>query len=147
MPLSVSSHLVSSDSVMNKKLHGIVFYDGSCPLCQKEITSLEREGCLLDLKDIHTEDNLPVPKETLLKELHAITASGNVLVGFDANLFMWRHGHYAWLARITSLPGLYQITREVYNCWAEWRYESRYGKNNACDPCSKQSASHKGSAK
>lgn len=138
---------LNANPATHKVSLGTIFYDGSCSLCQKEIASLKRAGCALDLKDIHTEENLPASKQVLLKQLHAITGSGEIFIGFDANLFMWRHGHYAWLARMTSLPGLYTLTKAAYNSWAKWRYVSRYGRSNSCEPCSKPLARGNGSSR
>lgn len=104
-----------------------VYYDGHCPICANEINALKAKKAQLDFKDIHQEVELSEQqKHVLLKQLHLLREDGVLLVGLDANLYMWHQGHYSWLARLLSLPVLYQITRAVYDFWANKRYTKRY---------------------
>lgn len=106
---------------------GIIYFDGGCQFCRREIGSLKLNACPLEFVDIHRSNELPGTRRQLLQQLHAVTNTGKVLTGFDANLFMWRHGHYAWLAHFLSLPLIYQCTKLMYNAWAKQRYKKLYG--------------------
>ena len=72
-----------------------IFYDGTCPLCKKEMDALREydQRKTLDLVDIHSDafrahpDIDPLEAMTIL---HAKDASGQVLLGLDVTAAAWK---------------------------------------------------------
>ncbi|WP_035514282.1 thiol-disulfide oxidoreductase DCC family protein [Pseudohaliea rubra] len=118
----------------------ILYYDGRCGLCAREIARLERlrdDG--LALCDIHTLDAEPEPgepdRDTLLRTLHLRTDDGRWLTGADANVAAWRHTRYGWLWGWLRWPLLRRLVDPVYAHWAAWRYRRLYGDGCATGSC------------
>lgn len=70
----------------------LVWYDGGCPLCRREIAlmrRLDRRGAIrfVDVSDSQT--SCPLDRETLLARFHA-TENGRLLSGAAAFAAMWR---------------------------------------------------------
>ena len=99
-----------------------VFYDGDCPLCQREIAFYRRRSGAERIRwiDVASCDEAVLPaginRETLLKRFHIITESGDVISGGPAFVEIWAQmpvfRPLAWLAKIpgatTVLEGSYQ---------------------------------------
>ena len=116
--------------IMNKDT---VYFDGTCPLCSKEITLWRKLSAdQFEFKDIHQQILPDTKREAMLQLLHIHRADGQWLVGLEANFRMWRSHPIGWASYILSLPGLFHITRYAYNTWARRRYIKRY----VCDVCS-----------
>lgn len=113
-----------------------LFYDSRCPLCQREIKTLQRlQAGGLAFADIHQPPAMPPGKapsrETLLRRLHLLADDGTWRVGLEANVRAWSHTGFGWLFRPLLWPGIHAIARRVYERWADRRYDRRYG----CQPC------------
>ncbi|HEY7773184.1 MAG TPA: DUF393 domain-containing protein [Marinagarivorans sp.] len=106
-----------------------VYYDGQCSICAREIKHLEPRSSLAFV-DIHGEAELPKSKHALLAELHVLGDEGP-LMGFDANLYLWRMSGYEKRAQVCAAPVIYPIAKAVYEYWAKWRYRRRYRKCNS----------------
>ncbi len=106
----------------------LVYFDGLCSLCSKEVACHKAHTSSLTFVDIHHSDNLPLPKYQLLQTLHVVTNEGTLLRGLQANIFMWRHSGRLWLARIFSMPGVNFLAEKVYRAWALRRYQRLYGE-------------------
>ena len=70
----------------------IVWFDGSCPLCAREITlmrRLDRHGAIT-FEDVSPQDAIcPLDRQTLLARFHA-SENGVILSGAAAFAAMWR---------------------------------------------------------
>ena len=71
----------------------IVWYDGACPLCRREIAlmrRLDRRGAIrfIDVA-VGAEAACPLDRETLLARFHA-SENGRILSGAAAFAAMWR---------------------------------------------------------
>ncbi|WP_404366650.1 thiol-disulfide oxidoreductase DCC family protein [Marinobacter sp.] len=112
-----------------------LFYDSQCPLCRREIKTLQRlQSGGLTFSDIHrpAESGASLPsRESLLRRLHLLKADGNWAVGLEANVQAWSHTPLGWLFRPLLWPGIRAIAGKIYERWADRRYERRY----ACDSC------------
>jgi len=114
-----------------------LFYDGQCPLCEKEIRWLKKvQDGLLDFQNIHERSNqqLPIDKVDMLKQLHLQLPSGEYLIGLDATVRSWSHTPYGILLKPLRWPILRNIADHFYHQWAERRYRKRY----ECSTCFKQ---------
>ena len=106
-----------------------VFFDGACGLCSKEINYYRRiapEG-VFDWQDI-TISTEALTKEGIslvdgLMQLHAKDDAGDLHVGVDAFVLMWRNiGAWRYLAYLVALPGVKQVTSIAYRYFCKWRF-------------------------
>ena len=118
----------------------VVFYDGGCPLCRREIAHYRRLRGASDLRwvDVVGEpDNLEkfgLSLQAAMQELHVQGADGRWQRGVDAFLIIWRHlPRYRWLAWLVSGLGLRKPLGWVYQRFAERRYRQRC-EAGACLP-------------
>ena len=107
----------------------IVFYDGKCGLCSREIRHYIKIAPIdvFDWQDITISidglNRFGISKSKALKLLHAIDENGKVHVGLKAFLLIWKHlRRWKFLAKIVSLPLLYNIIDLVYRAFAGWRF-------------------------
>ncbi|WP_199490949.1 thiol-disulfide oxidoreductase DCC family protein [Marinobacter vulgaris] len=112
-----------------------LFYDGKCPLCAKEITTLRKlQRGNLTFADIHAEENrnetLP-DREALLRRLHLLTGDGDWVVGLPANVRAWSHTRLGFFFRPLLWPVIYPLAARIYGNWADKRYDRKY----ACGTC------------
>ena len=109
-----------------------LYYDSSCPLCQRELAHLERlKSNTLVLQDIHNlAPDVDTPdRATLLKSLH-LRRGNTWLVGLDANIAAWQHTRLGAIWRLLSWPLVKPVADWLYRQWAERRFASRYPGDN-----------------
>lgn len=115
---------LNSASFQSKDL---LFYDGSCPLCSKEMKALSKQkAASLELLDIHqVADWSGFPsKQTMLRKLHLRRVGGEWIVGLEANVYAWRGTRVAWFWRLLTLPGIRYFANHAYDFWAERRFKN-----------------------
>jgi len=97
-----------------------VLFDGSCPLCRREIAlykDLKADGEMqwVDISACTYAAPSGLSKETLMRRFHVVTPEGILLSGAAAFVFVWKQlPGWRWLARLASLPGMLTIM--------EWSY-------------------------
>ena len=123
----------------------IVFYDGKCGLCSKEINyymKLDKEDRFKWVDITVTTDeleNIGISQSDALMNLHALDNHGNLNVGVDAFILMWRHlPGWRVLATVTSLPLIKSFAQFAYRLFARWRF-NRLGY---CELPTKQLKNH-----
>ncbi len=106
----------------------IVFYDGQCPLCSREIAHYRRlRGAdTLNWVDItQDEDTLTahgLQRETAMARFHVRDAAGHWHTGAWGFAELWSHlPAYRWLARILRALRLLPLLDRVYAKFARWR--------------------------
>lgn len=110
----------------------IVYFDGNCSLCKKEIALWQKlSSDQFEFKDLHQQTLSAQRQKEMLTFLHLEKQDGSTLVGIDANFRLWRSHPIGWASYILSIPGIYQLTRAIYNRWAYRRYDKKYN----CDIC------------
>jgi len=115
-----------------KNITDTLFFDGSCPLCRREVAVLNKiKFESLHLVDIHhldrrSSDDIP-DDETLLRTLHLQTADGEFLKGLDATVKSWSHTPYGWVFKPLHWPVIRPIASHIYKIWAARRFERIYG--------------------
>ncbi|MFY0678542.1 MAG: DUF393 domain-containing protein [Neptuniibacter sp.] len=123
---------------MNNKTKPIIFYDGGCPLCKKEIShymGLDREGSIVwvDITEqgsILESHGISLPQA--MAELHAVTDAGVVVKGVDAFLLIWQNlRFYCLLVKFVICLRLNKPLNMVYGRFARWRLKKRCGAS--CD--------------
>ena len=115
----------------------IVFFDGACPLCRREIAHYRRIDRVQRLHwvDAATEAKIlaahGLDPERAMAELHVLDGNGRWQRGVDAFLVIWSHlPRYRWLARLIAIFGLRTPLGFIYRRFAAWRYRNRCGTNN-----------------
>ncbi len=120
----------------SKDAKDTLYYDGTCPLCSKEISLLKKLiKPHVNFSDIHTltEDNHNIPKkQALLRRLHLQQANGSWLVGLDANVVVWSYTKYGILFKGLRLPIINRMADAAYNWWADKRFQKRYQCSKSC---------------
>ena len=104
-----------------------VLYDGTCPLCRREIgvyRGLEPNTplCFADVSD----PALPLPagttREQLLARFHVRGSDGRLLGGAEALLALWAAlPGWRWLALIGRLPGAAWVMERLYRFFLRLR--------------------------
>ncbi len=103
-----------------------VFFDGRCPLCRREMRSLQRNDLsnTIDLIDIHSPafSKYSQPSfDEAMYELHAFI-DGKLLKAADANIAIWQSlGKKKWLI-LLRLPVIKQLVNLSYRLFARNRY-------------------------
>ncbi len=70
-----------------------VWFDGACPLCQREIAllrRLDRRGAVAFVNLADGATACPLDRATMLARFHARVGGGPLLVGVDAFAAVWR---------------------------------------------------------
>lgn len=106
-----------------------VLYDGSCPLCRREIAHLQRlaETCPasgLRFLDISTPacDTDASDRARLMARFHVQRSDGVRLDGAEAFVAMWaRLPGWRWLARLARLPGALTVLEGAYRSFLRVR--------------------------
>ena len=99
-----------------------VFYDGSCPICTREIGYYR--NCAgagsIDWVDVHAakDDDLPqsLDRDTAMARFHVRTGTGELRSGADAFATLWRGlDRFRWIGRLfNNRPSLWMLDR-VYD--------------------------------
>ena len=107
-----------------------VFYDGKCGLCSKEINHYRKiaPAGVFDWQDItESADDLKQEGISLaegLKLLHAKDNNGQMHVGVDAFILIWKQlKRWRVLAVLVGLPIIRQIANASYRAFASWRFK------------------------
>ncbi len=97
-----------------------VFFDGSCPICQKEIGIYKNADTTarihwVDVSAEQASGVLPLARHALLARFHVQTPGGQLISGARGFIEMWRQlPGWRWLARICSIPGAPHILEIGY---------------------------------
>ena len=107
-----------------------VLYDGSCPLCRREIgiyrglqpLRSDSPVCFADVSDAA----LPLPpgttREQLLARFHVRGRDGELRSGAQAFLALWSAlPGWRWLALAGRLPGVAWLMERTYRLFLRWR--------------------------
>ena len=115
----------------------MVFYDGGCPLCRREIDHyrrIDRTGSLhwVDaVTESGTLDRHGLSLQQAMAELHVLDQNGHWQRGVDAFLVIWQQlPAYRWLAKLVTTLGLPRPLGFFYRHFAAWRYRQRCGSDS-----------------
>ncbi|MBC8051504.1 MAG: DUF393 domain-containing protein [Sphingobacteriaceae bacterium] len=107
----------------------IVFYDHACPMCVGVTGWLSKidhknQFELVPYQDSEYLKNYPqLSASALEKEIHVISAKGQVLKGADAMMEIWRKTQHpsSFVASVLRLAPFIWIARPVYKLVAKYR--------------------------
>lgn len=100
-----------------------VLYDGSCPLCRREISHLRGLAqqapasrlCFADVASEQIDPALAADRARLLARFHVERSDGTRLDGAAAFVAMWaRLPGWRWLARLAQVPGMLVMLELAY---------------------------------
>ncbi len=113
----------------------IVFYDGGCPLCRKEIAHYMRldRSQRIHWADITMEQALlsehGVSYQQAMARIHGVDERGVLIDGVEVFLTIWRNiSAYRLLARVIGFLRLKSALDFVYGYFARWRIRKRCGE-------------------
>jgi predicted DCC family thiol-disulfide oxidoreductase YuxK len=108
-----------------------IFYDGSCPVCSREIAryrALNRAGRLFFVDNSAASfdaGDWGLDQSALMRVMHVQDAAGHLYLGVDAFLALWlglpglRYRRLSWLL---GLPGLHLLAVLGYRVFARLRH-------------------------
>ena len=105
-----------------------VFYDGSCPLCRREIEFYRRR---VDSNRTRWADVSACPPEALpegltrqdaMARFHVQRADGALISGAGAFAELWAHTPgFRWLGCVARLPIIHGVLDRAYGIFLDWR--------------------------
>jgi len=104
-----------------------VLYDGTCPLCRREIgvyRGLRPNApvCFADVSDPTLQLPSGTTREQLLARFHVRGSDGQLLSGAQAFLALWAAlPGWRWLALVCRLPGAAWAMERLYRFFLHWR--------------------------
>jgi len=107
-----------------------VLYDGSCPLCRREVAHLQGLAqrvpdsalCFTDVSSAGICPSLAADRPALLARFHIQRVDGSRLDGAAAFVAMWsRLPGWRWLARLAQLPGMLTMFESLYGVFLKLR--------------------------
>ena len=104
-----------------------VFFDGSCPMCRKEIQvyrTADLDGAV-EWCDVSAETHataLPLPRTALLARFHVQRPTGELISGARAFIALWQTlPKWNILARVCSTPGIPHLLELAYRLFLKLR--------------------------
>ncbi len=114
-----------------------VFFNSACPVCNAGIASQKKkmDSCGVEWKDVHIDNalvsNLNVDLEFVRERLHVVDENGDLQVGFNAFIALWRNSpNEQWKAKISSVPIIKSVFNRVYNIFAKGLYSWNRAKKH-----------------
>jgi len=112
----------------NHKENTTMFYDGSCPLCRREVNHYIKVDIANSITwvDITTHPEklsaLNISYDKAMARLHVLDTHGEIQTGARAFLTLWKQlPYYRWLAKILISLRLHNVIEKVYQVFAKWR--------------------------
>ncbi len=118
------------------------YYDAECPLCAKVVVMIRHFDIFKTIRCATVQGNFQndpaianIDEETLLINIHGVTKSGKVYVGFWAYVQLFKSMVYIWpIGLLVSLPGISWIGKKIYAYIAGDRLTVRCTSENCAMP-------------
>jgi predicted DCC family thiol-disulfide oxidoreductase YuxK len=118
----------------------VVFYDGACPLCRREIAHYQRldRRARIEWVDITRQPERlagnGIAFTDAMQRLHVRESDGRIVTGAEAFVALWaRLPYYRVLARLVSRPWRVRLLDRAYTRFAAWRWQRRCAGTCALD--------------
>ncbi len=128
------------NNLSTKHQKPIVFFDGSCALCSREIGHYQHLDGTQSITWIDIADDPPALKAhdidwiAAMERLHVIDGEGRLHTGVEAFLALWKElPYYRWLAKTIVLTRMTPALEWCYVRFARWRLARRC-KQGSCVP-------------
>lgn len=107
----------------------LVFYDGGCPVCRREIAHyrrLDRDGriewCDIAASPVALQAH-GLSFDQAMRRFHVVDGEGRLRSGAEAFTVIWaRLPGWRWLARLVRQLRLTGLLERAYGLWAERRW-------------------------
>ncbi len=99
-------------------------FDGSCPLCQREIGMYQALTPLQPVAwlDVSAADLTPEARARLMARFHVQSGDGTLLSGAAAFVALWlTMPGWRWLGRLGQLPGVTPLMELAYRAFLKCR--------------------------
>ncbi len=131
----------------------IVFYDGGCALCSREIqhySRLDRQR-RIEWLDINRETTLlnafGVTFDQAMRRLHVLDRNGVLVHGVRAFAALWSElPYYRVVSRLLYSTRAIRLIEPLYARFALWRYNRRLKSDFCYESCQDGYAQHRGSS-
>ncbi|MCL9777149.1 thiol-disulfide oxidoreductase DCC family protein [Vibrio methylphosphonaticus] len=105
-----------------------IFYDGTCPLCKKEMAALTKhdENNKIDTVDIYSDAFEAYPQIDRVEAntiLHALDEDGRLWLGLDVTYHAWKLVGKGWLYAPLRWRFIKPIADRCYLYFAKNRYQ------------------------
>lgn len=114
-----------------------VFYNSACPVCKAGIEGKMSKASVCDIQwnDVHSHNELVAEinseLEFVRKRLHVLDEKGELYIGFNAFLAIWRNSPTEkWKAAIFGFPVIKQLANLAYNLFAATLYQWNKAKKH-----------------
>jgi predicted DCC family thiol-disulfide oxidoreductase YuxK len=121
-----------ADPDNNSDAKPVVFYDGGCPYCSREINHYRKldRRCNIDWVDITKQpqllDRYGLTKDQAMQRFHVLDQGNQWHIGSYGFALMWsRLPGYRWLSAVLERFGLLGLLDKAYNRFAQWRLKRR----------------------
>jgi predicted DCC family thiol-disulfide oxidoreductase YuxK len=105
-----------------------LFYDGLCPLCSREIDHYRRRTAddpsvqYIDITGPGFDATAHGLDPQRIHRVMHVKVGDDIRTGVDAFIAIWEHIRgFGWMARLTRLPGFYQLAWVGYYAFAAIR--------------------------
>lgn len=116
----------------------ILFFDGGCPLCRREISHYQKidKEQRVEWIDIHADPEALTPYgiewTDAMQRIHLIDSRQQLQTGAYAFVALWEKlPFYHYLSMICKIPGLVPMMDFGYTHFARWRWKRRSAE--ACE--------------
>lgn len=116
----------------------ILFFDGGCPLCRREISHYQKidKKQRVEWIDIHADPEALAPYgidwTDAMQRIHLIDSQQQLKTGAYAFVALWKKlPFYHYLSIICRTPGLIPLMDYGYTHFARWRWRRRSAE--ACE--------------
>lgn len=102
----------------------MVYYDGGCPLCSREIRVMRRldRNRRLSFLDITRHDVGDMDRDALLRRFHVRGADGQTVSGAAAFAAVWRElPALSWLGRLAAIRPVARVLESAYDVFLRLR--------------------------
>lgn len=114
-----------------------IYFNSACPVCNTGIKHQKNkmQQCNVAWVDIHIDqdafEDVAKDKEFVRERLHVINEQGDIKVGIDAFIEIWKQSpHEKWKVALLSLPVIRPLSAVMYNAFAKCLYAWNKSKNH-----------------
>ena len=140
--MTMQHRKVESPESAQSNARPVVLYDGSCPMCSREIAFYRRQAASARLewvdisRETDTESRFGIRHDDAMRRFHVRDQEANWQTGAFAFAELWSHfPGWRLLAKLLRLTGLVPLVDRVYERFARWRLK-RQCKNGSCSTSS-----------
>tara|TARA_B100000579_G_C22701778_1_gene790128 strand:- start:232 stop:633 length:402 start_codon:yes stop_codon:yes gene_type:complete len=106
----------------------IIFFDGGCPLCQREIDFLQSRNKEEKLKfidinssDLSFETEFGITYKEAMERIHALKSDGSIIKDIKVFQEAYNLVGLGWVYAPTKLPIIDKLIEKIYRVWAKYR--------------------------